>query len=331
MDIYTAATRASRSHTVDGRAPGIGGYGAVGDGHTCALVGIDGSVDWLCLPRFDSPSVFAKVLDADKGGSFRVSPASRPYESLQAYDDATNVLQTLFRRPGEGSAVVTDLMPWNGDPRSSLHEMLRLIEGREGNLEMEVHFDPRFDYAPRRDAHRDGSKAGGLARGPERRAPGRGDRRRRSRFSPDPKGGIVGALHGALGAARLGLIASWNAPRPERVPAYRPFDHLRATRRFWRGWAAGLQYDGPWRHDVLRSALTLKLLQYAPTGAMVAAPTTSLPVTRRRPAQLGLPLLLGARQRHGDPRDEPDRLPRRGRQLLSLRARDAGGARGAST
>ena len=146
MEIYTAAQRLSHSFRVGDEPLSIGHYGTIGDGHTCALVGVDGSVDWLCLPRFDSPSVFAKLLDAERGGSFRVSPQERPFERLQAYDDATNVLQTLFRRPGEGVVVVTDLMPWNGDPRSSLHELLRLVEGREGTLDLEVLFDPRFDY-----------------------------------------------------------------------------------------------------------------------------------------------------------------------------------------
>ena len=126
MDIYTAARRISRFIQVDGAPPVTAGYGAIGEGHTCALVGVNGSVDWLCLPHFDSPSVFGALLDPERGGSFRISPLGGGYESLQAYDDATNVLQTLFRRPGEGGVVLTDLMPWNGDPRSALHEMLRL-------------------------------------------------------------------------------------------------------------------------------------------------------------------------------------------------------------
>ena len=146
VDIYTAARRISRFIAIDGAPPEKAGYGAIGEGHTCALVGVNGSVDWLCLPRFDSPSVFGALLDTERGGFFRISPIGHQYESLQAYDDATNVLQTLFRSPGAGSVVLTDLMPWNGDPRSALHEMLRLIEAREGSLEMEVVFDPRFDY-----------------------------------------------------------------------------------------------------------------------------------------------------------------------------------------
>ncbi|HJO22246.1 MAG: glycoside hydrolase family 15 protein [Myxococcota bacterium] len=275
MDIFTATKRISRSFLVGDQPLSSGSYGAIGDGHTCALVGIDGSVDWLCLPRFDSPSVFARLLDSDRGGCFRVSPAERPFESLQAYDDATNVLQTLFRRPGEGAAVVTDLMPWNGDPRSSLHQMLRLVEGREGVLEMEVLFDPRFDYG-RSEAQIQIAEAGVLAKGghDEQIALALSDG---AEFETDPRSGVR-ARFSVHAGERVWVVLNWTAPRVEPVAAYRPFEHLRATRRFWRSWSSSLQYDGPWRHDVLRSALTLKLLQYAPTGAMVAAPTTSLPV-----------------------------------------------------
>ena len=98
MDIYTATRRISRFRQIDGAAPSKAGYGAIGEGHTCALVGVNGSVDWLCLPRFDSPSVFAALLDPERGGCFRISPAGDGYESLQAYDDATNVLQTAPAR-----------------------------------------------------------------------------------------------------------------------------------------------------------------------------------------------------------------------------------------
>ena len=276
VDIYTATRRISRFIEVDGAPPASTGYGAIGEGHTCALVGVNGSVDWLCLPRFDSPSVFGALLDSERGGFFRISPSGHGYESLQAYDDATNVLQTLFRRPGEGAVVLTDLMPWNGDPRSALHEMLRLIEAREGSMEMEVVFEPRFDYGRgatdlsivedgvvaegSRGEHLTLSVGGGVAF--ERTASGGA----RARFT-------------LRSGQRLWIVMSWRSTRPERVAAYRPFEHLRETRRFWRSWAAKLDYDGPWRHDVQRSALMLKLLQYAPTGAMVAAPTTSLPVS----------------------------------------------------
>ncbi len=146
MDIYTASRRVAESFEINGCPLDIGEYGVVGDGFSCALVGVDGSIDWLCFPSFDSPSVFAAILDRERGGFFRVSPDAERYESLQAYDDSTNVLQTLFRRSGEGVVCLTDFMPWSDDPRSSIHELHRLLEARDGSMEMEVIFDPRFDY-----------------------------------------------------------------------------------------------------------------------------------------------------------------------------------------
>jgi GH15 family glucan-1,4-alpha-glucosidase len=263
VDIYTATRRISRFYEIDDGAPATSGYGAIGEGHTCALVGLNGSVDWLCLPRFDSPSVFGSLLDPERGGRFRVCPAGGGYESLQAYDDATNVLQTLFRRPGQGAAVLTDLMPWNGDPRSSLHELLRLLEARDGSMEMELIFDPRFDYSRGR-THLEIEDEGVMAWGPN------GERLALSvgsgiRFEARPKGGVAARFTLRAGQ-RLWMVMSWRATRPEKIAAYRPFDHLRATRRFWRSWAAKLQYDGPWRHDVQRSALMLKLLPVCPGG-----------------------------------------------------------------
>ncbi|MFQ5415571.1 MAG: glycoside hydrolase family 15 protein [Myxococcota bacterium] len=275
MDIYTASRRISQTHTLCGNTLGIGQYGVIGEGNTCALVGIDGSIDWLCLPTFDSPSAFGAILDETKGGRFRVCPAARGYESLQAYDDATNVLQTLFRVHGKGSVVLTDYMPWNGDPRSSVNELHRMLECRDGELEIDVTFDPRFDYA-RGETKIEFCDEGLIAEGHD------GERLTLSvsgdvRFSPRPEGGVSAQVSVRAGQ-RLWLILSWQSRRPEKIAAHRPFDHLRATRRYWRGWAGRMEYDGPWRHDVLRSALVLKLLQYAPSGAMVAAPTTSLPV-----------------------------------------------------
>ena len=125
MDLYTASRRVSTVFEAPARALPSHAYGLVGDGYSAALVGVNGSVDWLCLPRFDAPSVFGALLDPERGGCFRISP-TQGYESQQAYDDATNVLQTLFRQPDGGVAVLTDFMPWSGDPRASVHELHRL-------------------------------------------------------------------------------------------------------------------------------------------------------------------------------------------------------------
>ncbi len=274
VEIYTATRRLARTFVASEEALEIGHHGVIGDGFTCALVGVDGSLAWLCLPRFDSPAVFASILDRERGGTCRISPAAPGYESLQAYDDVTNVLQTLFRRDGHGSVVLTDFMPWTDDEHSSVHEVHRLLEVREGSVEMEVVFDPRFDYG-RGETRVHLAEEGAVAEGPngEHLAISIGSG---VRFEPREAGGVV-ARFPMRNGQRTWTILSWRSKRPEPIGAYRPFEHLRRTRRFWRSWASRLRYDGPWRHDVLRSALTLKLLQYEPTGALVAAPTASLP------------------------------------------------------
>ena len=274
MDLYTASRRLSQSFpVVAGRRLPIGEHALIGDGYSCALVGTDGSIPWLCLPHFDSPSVFGAILDHERGGTFRVAPGEPGCHSRQAYDDSTNVLQTLFMKEG-GAAVVTDFMPWTAEQHASLHELHRFIEVREGSMEIEVVFDPRFDYG-RAETRVEVTEHGAVAESADGAllsvsiSPG-------LRFEPRPQGGAVARFTMQRGR-RVWVILSWGS-KPEPTAAHRPFEHLRRTRRFWRGWASKIRYDGPWRHDVLRSALALKLLQFVPTGAMVAAPTTSLPV-----------------------------------------------------
>ena len=151
MDLYSAARRLSRPLLVtepvsEWQAP-ISAHGVIGDCHSAALVRIDGAIDWLCLPRFDSASVFSQILDVRQGGFTAVTPVRRPFDSLQRYDPETNVLESLFNVPGEGVVRLTDYMPWENDPRAAIHEVHRRIECREGEVELEVIFYPRFDYA----------------------------------------------------------------------------------------------------------------------------------------------------------------------------------------
>jgi GH15 family glucan-1,4-alpha-glucosidase len=278
MDLYSVASRLARPFTYRGTAGRrathpIGAHAALGDGFTCALARPDGVIDWLCLPRFDSPSVFAALLDGEQGGLSGITPLA-PFESLQRYDPDTNVLETVFRVPDHGVVRLTDFMPWSEDPRAAIHEVHRRVECVEGSVELEVVFDPRFDYG--RDRPRlQGGEHGLMAQG------AKGER-----MAAVLSGGAAWRLderEGALSRVTLRqgqrrwFVLSWDAVEPEPMAAYRPFELLRRTRHHWRSWVQRLQYDGPWRHHVIRSALCLKLLIYAPSGAMVAAPTTSLP------------------------------------------------------
>lgn len=277
MDLLSSARRLARPFVfADGgaaRSLPLAARGLIGDGFTAALVAVDGAIDWLCLPRFDSPSVFARILDHDRGGSMAIRPVD-PFESLQQYDSDTNVLETLFVVPGKGTVRIVDAMPWSDDPRSSIQEIHRRVDCVAGEVEMEIVFDPRFDYA--RDVPRLTAGDHGLM------AEGRNGERlcvsvsRPVDWAIAPDGGAR-ATTTLKNGSMVWCVLSWGAVAIDHVLAYRPYEHLRVTRRKWREWSAKLSYDGPWRHHVLRSALCLKLLMYAPTGAVVAAPTTSLP------------------------------------------------------
>ena len=278
MDLYSAAKRLNRPFIVTDeastRALSIADHGLIGDGFSAALVRADGAIDWLCLPRFDSPSVFGALLDEENGGSTSVSPIDYPFESLQRYDPDTNVLETLFRIEERGVIRLTDYMPWTDDPRSAVHEVHLRVQCVEGEAVVKVVFDPRFDYG-RAETRFDIAGRSVSAKGPsgERLVAVLGGV---GQWEPRPEGGVQ-AIFRLRAGDRGWVVISWNSYKSESILAYRPFEALRNTRRRWRDWVQQLQYDGPWRHHVVRSALLLKLLMYAPTGAMVAAPTTSLP------------------------------------------------------
>lgn len=257
-----------------GYAP-ISSYGAIGDQRTVALVGMSGSVDWCCFPRFDSPSVFGALLDRERGGRFRIAPTG-PFESAQWYLPGTNVLVTQFST-GDGAAEITDFMPvLPPDPHSRrYHEIHRRIECIEGGIDLEILFEPRFDYGaadvrllPRRHGvlATDGQdEALALSAVPD------------VWWHVDADGARVTASLRLEAGDASWMVLRYDDDEVRPIERYDSPAKLKETIQFWSAWSAGLQYDGPYRETVERSALALKLLFYAPTGAVVAAPTTSLP------------------------------------------------------
>jgi GH15 family glucan-1,4-alpha-glucosidase len=271
----SGASQRLRSATASGRpARGyvpIGDYAAIGDGRTVALVARDGSVDWLCLPDLDSPSVFAAVLDADCGGRFALAPEI-PAEVQRRYLPDTNVLETTFTT-GQGVVRVTDAMTLPSHDLGPTRELIRRVDCVAGRVPMHWRVMPAFGYAatPTRLERRAGipvalggrdalavcSWEAGEAQIDEAAIFGR--------FEVDESGSALIAL----GAAHQEPLVF---PTREHVES-----RLQATTAYWRRWAAHRVYDGPWRDAVIRSALALKLLFHSPSGAIAAAATASLP------------------------------------------------------
>jgi GH15 family glucan-1,4-alpha-glucosidase len=248
-------------------------HGIIGDLHTAALIGTDGTIDWLCLPAFDSPSVFASILDDERGGHFTLRPVEYT-RSHQLYLPDTNVLLTRFVTP-EGVAEVLDFMPIEDD-RELSHDLIRDIRVIRGRVTIEIDCRPAFDYA--RQVHTiEFLKSGVIFRGtgmilnlasmvPLKEGP---NRSAVARFELE---------EGETASFALQQLGEREKPReaPERAECQ---ELLQGTLDYWRGWISKSTYRGRWREIVNRSALALKLMLYDPTGALVAAPTMALPQT----------------------------------------------------
>ena len=251
----------------------IDNYGIIGDMHSVALVGMDGSIDWLCFPHFDSPSVFAAILDDRKGGSFKISPISDDVTRKQLYWPDTNVLITRFLSP-DGVGEVTDYMPV-GAPENGhgYHQVIRRVKVVRGEVSFRMECFPAFDYA-REEHETEISDEGVCFRSPrlglglvtavplERRGDGVV-----AEFTLQEEQTAVFVLREVEAGAGCGV--SFSESEEEEL--------LGRTVEYWRRWLSKCAYAGRWREMVYRSALALKLLTYEPTGAIVAAPTTSLP------------------------------------------------------
>jgi GH15 family glucan-1,4-alpha-glucosidase len=250
----------------------IAEHGLIGDLHSAALVGTDGTIDWYCCPRFDAPSVFAAILDRKRGGHYRIAPDVEGWTSKQLYFPDTNVLITRFLSP-DGVGEVQDFMPIpptiEGMRR---HRLVRRVLGVRGRMAFRVEVEPRFDYA--REPHEvalDDQSA--VFRSPSLTLAFEGE----VPLEPTERGAAARFALAAGDCRAFVLERVDESYKPREYPPAETDELFEQTVDYWRRWLSRSRYEGRWREMVHRSALTLKMLTYAPSGALVAAPTTSLP------------------------------------------------------
>jgi GH15 family glucan-1,4-alpha-glucosidase len=240
-------------------------YGMIGDCQTAALVGIDGAIDWLCLPRFDSAACFAALLGKPENGRWVLAPSDKPKSVKRRYRGDSLILETEFET-ADGVVSVIDFMP----PRTEEPDLVRIVVGRKGRVRMRMELVIRFDF---------GSIVPWVKKI---------DGGMRAVAGPDMLTlHTPAALHGedlttvtefvVEEGEEMPFVLMWHAshlPPPDRID---PHEALASTEKSWEEWSSKCTYDGPWRDAVMRSLITLKALAYDPTGGIVAAPTTSLP------------------------------------------------------
>jgi GH15 family glucan-1,4-alpha-glucosidase len=261
------------------RYPPIGDYALIGDCHSAGLVSLDGSIDWCCIDRFDARPVFARVLDWDRGGHFRIAP-NAPYRASRRYQQDSVVLETHFECEGGQLVLIDcflihDLPDEDGTVAQPHHQLFRLARCVAGEVDVMIDFSPRFDYGltvPQLTVVGHGlvtvtGGADALLFESE------------LEFEPVDSSICRGSVRLRAGEQKWTLL-TYTLPhelRLRRCDPERVNEQLELTLRYWRGWSSRCTYQGPYREQVIRSALVLKALSNRPTGAMVAAPTTSLP------------------------------------------------------
>ena len=252
----------------------IGDYGVIGDKHSAALISADGSIDWACLPYFDSPAVFLRLLDWQKGGycAIRVDGLVK---TSRCYLGGTNILQTTLTAKS-GSVVVTDFMPVRSasDVRQQAGRIIRFLRCTSGSVDLSIDIKPTFGFAsePARIHSRspdvvvfEGRDVHLLVEGPN------------ITIRQDAAAATSACRLNAGDTKSVTMTFAASSAAVEAVAPIDPASALKETQRYWAGWSGRLQYQGDYKEVILRSILTLKLLTFAPASAIVAAPTTSLP------------------------------------------------------
>lgn len=240
-------------------------YALIGDGQTAALVGRDGSIDWLCLPRFDSGACFAALLGDEDNGCWRIAPEGEVTASRRAYRGDTLVLESEFTTE-DGVVAVIDFMPMRGEAP----DIVRVVEGRQGRVAMRSDLALRFDYGQIHPLIRHEDACTMAIAGPNA-----------VRLDFDVKAdfdGRCGISRFEVGAGeRVSFVMTWYESYRETPKPVEAEKALADTVDWWEKWTAGAHYDGPHRAEAIRSLITLKALIHQPTGGIVAAPTASLP------------------------------------------------------
>ncbi|QES49530.1 glucoamylase [Streptomyces venezuelae] len=258
--------------------PLIENHGLIGDLQTAALVSTDGTIDWFCCPRFDSPSVFGALLDREKGGYFRVRPSVEEFATKQMYLPDSAILVTRFMTEA-GAGEVVDFMPVTGTTATDRHRLIRMLRCVRGSMTFEVDIAPRFDYG-RKPHGLHLTEHGAVFTSEDLnltvhavREPG--DKRLLNLLSGDKDVRFTLTLEAGQ---QRGLVLESAPDGPPHSIRLAEFQQLfEETVRYWRSWLRQSGYSGRWREAVERSAVTLKLMTYAPSGALVAAPTAGLP------------------------------------------------------
>ncbi len=279
----------------------ISDYGLIGNARSAALVSKNGGIDWCCLPEFDSPAIFAAILDRKKGGHFTIWPEGE-FQSTQAYIKDTNILETHFSTQGgemrlSDAFTVADREFQKHNLRPD-HEILRVVEGITGEVEMTLWFEPKIFYGSKPVRLEDREKLGiqffykeGTFILQTTLAP------EHMRIS-EQKDHVTASFTVEAGT-RITFSLSMSSQSPAIIPELKETGGLRLekTKEYWQNWIGKSSYTGIYMDEVRRSALALKLLSHAPSGAIVAAPTTSLPESPAE-SETGITGTVGCGMRH---------------------------------